>query len=125
MNLHSGVIDLLRRAPHGLTLDEIEGALARQHHTVPPSVVECLLRLSDQATAQATRWLRKASSKEDIVAEALRRYARESNRRLFRAEAALNGLAPEYQPTREELARIVLETGEFELLKNDTIKRKE
>lgn len=125
VNLHTAVIDLLRHSPQGLTLDEIEGSLARHYRTVPPSVVECLLRLSDQVTAQGACWFRKGSSKEDVVVDALRLYARESGRRLFKAEAALSVLAPEHQPTREELARIVLEAGEFELLKNQMIRRKE
>jgi hypothetical protein len=125
VNLQAAIIDLLRQSQLGLSTHELEAGLARAHYSVPPGVVECLLLLSNQFVPRAERWFCKSVSKADAVVEALRQYAREMNRRIFKAEAALRRLPPEQQPTREELAQIVLQSGEFETLKNDMIKWKE
>lgn len=125
MNLQESIIDLLRQSQPGLAMDEIEAGLARAHRGVPPGVVECLLLLSDRFVPRAERWFCKSASKADAVVEALRQYGREMDRRIFKAEAALRRLPAEQQPTREELAHIVLQSGQFETLKNDMIKWKE
>jgi hypothetical protein len=119
------IAEVLRARTEGLRLDEIEADLTRRQGSAAPGVTECLLLLSDQFASRGGRWSRRTTSKSDSVLEALHRYARDTGRRLFKAEAALRQLPAEQQPTREELMRIVLESGEFELLKNDMIKRKE
>lgn len=125
MSLETTIAEILWASPHGLLLDDVEAALARRQQGAAPGAVECLLLLSDQFVPRAERWFRKSATKADAVADALRQYARETDRRIFKAEAALRRLPPEQQPTREELAQIVLQSGEFETLKNDMIRWKE
>jgi hypothetical protein len=125
MRIENTIIGMLTTKPDGLTLEEIEAGLSLRGVRVGPSVAECLLLLSDQIANQGGRWFRRTTSKSDAVVEALRRYAGETGRRVFKAEAALRRLPAEQQPTREELRQMVLEAGEFELLKNDMIKWKE
>jgi hypothetical protein len=121
VTLESAIADVLRDSPRGLTHNDIEAALIRSQQRVSPGVVECLLLLSDQFVSRGELWFRKFVSKGDAVVEALRQYAWEMDRRIFKAEAALRRLPPEQQPTREELVQIVLQSGEFEMLKNDMI----
>jgi hypothetical protein len=125
LNVEATIAEILRAGTEGLRLDEIEAGLARRQAWAAPGVAECLLLLSDHFATQGARWFRRPTSKSDAVLEALHRYARDTGRRLFKAEVALRQLSAEQQPTREELARIVIETGQFELLKNDMIRRKE
>lgn len=125
MRIERTITGMLSMKPDGLTLEEIEAGLALHGVRVGPSVPECLLLLSDQVAYRGGRWFRRTTSKSDAVVEALHQYVRDTGRRVFKAEAALRQLLPEQQPTREELGQIVLDAGEFELLKNDMIRRKD
>lgn len=122
MTLEQDLSELLAAHPDGLPVDEIELALEKIQCFPEPGVVEVVLRLSDRFTEQTERWLRKTSGKYELVANALRRYAKESARPIFRADNALRSLPDDQKPTVDELAGIVQELPGFRLLKNNMIK---
>ena len=112
----------LRGQPDGLTLDQLEEALARSTRGAGPGVVECILHLSGRYQNRGERWLRRSASKLEKVMDAITKYADYSGRAVFKAETALQELAPEEKPTREELASALGNMKGFMLLKNDMIK---
>jgi len=122
MTLEQHIEEELRSQPDGLTLDQLEEALARSTRDAGPGVVECVLRLSGRCQNRRDRWVRTSASKLETVMNAITKYAEDSERAVFKAEAALRELAPEEKPTREELASAVGRMKGFSLLKNDMIK---
>lgn len=125
MTIEQEMLNLLRSALSGMTIDEMETGLARCGKTVPSGMVECLLLLSRNFTGKGNRWFLKTDDKLEAVMEVVKRYIEESGRRIFKADAALRGLPDNLKPTREELAQILLFSNKYELLKNDMIREKD
>ena len=125
MSLELAISKLLASHPDGMSLDEVEAGLETAQPYPGPGVVEVILRLSDRFTAKTERWLRKTGGKYEQVAGALRKYAVDSARPIFRADNALRDLPDDQKPTADELASIVQDLPGFSLLKNNMIKVEE
>lgn len=125
MSIERAIHLVLENKGGGLTLGDLEASLAQRGVSFSPGVVESILLLSDEFFERTERWFRKTDSTFDNIASAIRRHADESGRRIFKAETALQGVPDSLKPTRDELARILLDMGDFELLRNDMIQRKD
>lgn len=114
----------LRRHPGGLTLNELRTRLINRGVQVAPGTLEAVLLLSGRVGEHDGRWRRRGVSRAEMVLETLAQYAAVTGRSLFRAENALQELPIEQRPTIDELAQILLQTSDFELLKNNMIRKK-
>jgi len=122
--IEAAAVAVLADHPEGLTLGELHLWLGERGVRVQPFELEALLLLSDRVREVGVQWRRGEVGRAELVLEALQRHADATGRSLFRAETALQTLPLELRPTQDELASIVLQSGRFELLKNNMLRRR-
>ena len=90
------------------------------------AAVDLLLMLSPEVSAFSDGWVASVDTRDHRILSALRSYAEtHPNKRIFRVSAALEHLPPENQVTEQQLQDLLSRTGEFQLLPNAMIKRKD
>lgn len=117
------MVDYLRERPEGTSLVHLEDELRSQGITLDPGMAEAVLMLSKQVREKNGCWYRAVSSQEEIVCEALEVYSITQNKSLFKVDKALEGMASEFRPTVEDLEKILNQSEQFELLKNNMVRR--
>jgi len=122
--LEEDIIHYLAERPAGATLSEIEDMLRGRNVVTNPGNVEAVMLLSDKLYEQNGRWRRRVNSKAEALREALATYSASTNRPVFRLESALAEMPIDLRPTVDELPSIMTQFNDFELMKNNMVRRK-